>query len=130
MSKSIFVINEISFEYNDEYYHTGESEGGQPVQAYSTKAKAEAAISELTKEWVKEHSESEWSSITDYSNYDESVLDVYKFSAKTGIDVAEIDKAFENYDTKKINEMVKNNIDAAAESLTIKLFKVVEVELA
>lgn len=130
MSKKIYVINEISFEYNDEYYYQGESEGGEPVQAYSTKEKAQAAIPELTKKWILDNSTSDWMSVAEYGGYDGGAIDLHRFAAEASLDFNEVEKTFENYDTKKINQMLRDNIDAAVKSLKLRLFKIKEIELA
>ena len=40
--RTVYIVSQIGWEYNDEYYYRPESEGGKPVIAYSTKEKAQA----------------------------------------------------------------------------------------
>jgi len=40
--KIVYILSKIGWEYNDETYYRPESEGGTPVMAYSTEAKAQA----------------------------------------------------------------------------------------
>jgi hypothetical protein len=44
--RKLWVICEIGFEYNDEIYHRPESGGGRPVEAFTSKEKADAACKE------------------------------------------------------------------------------------
>lgn len=125
----IFVVTEVSFEYNDEYYYTGESDGGTPVKAYSTKEKAKAAIPEYTRNWIKEQSDSKWGSILDYVGEDRDGFLVDVFASDAGLDEDEVTTAFDNYDTAKINEFISNNLDSAVKAFNVTLFKVTEVEL-
>lgn len=125
----IYVVTEISFEYNDEYYYQGESDGGTPVKAFSTKEKAEEALPEYTRNWIKETSESKWSSILDYTGEDRDGFDVEAFARDAGLDESEVQEAFDNYDTEKINKFVLDNLDSAVKALDLTLFKVTEIEL-
>ena len=40
--KTVYIVSKIGWEYNDETYYRPESEGGTPVLAFSTQAKAQA----------------------------------------------------------------------------------------
>lgn len=47
--RKVYVIQETSFEYNDEVYHTGYSRAnaGSPITAYASKAKADRECARL-----------------------------------------------------------------------------------
>lgn len=124
----IFVVTEISFEYNDEYYYQGESEGGKPVEAYSTKLKAQEAVNVRTKEWLKEISESKWGGITDYGYMDE-VINIDQFANESGLNYEETKEAFENHDSDTVNKLILDNLDVAVKALQVDIFKVSEIEL-
>ena len=40
--KTVYIVSQIGWEYNDENYYRPESEGGKPVLAFSTREKAQA----------------------------------------------------------------------------------------
>lgn len=130
MSKKIYVISEISFEYNDEYYYQGESDGGTPVEAFSTKERAKQELPVYTRNWIKEQSESKWGSIQDYIGEDEDGFRTDVFAKHAGIDESEVRDAFDRYDSAKINKLILDNLDAAVKAFTLKLFKITEIELA
>lgn len=45
--KTVYIVSKIGWEYNDEVYYRPESEGGTPVNAYSTQEKAQKACDKL-----------------------------------------------------------------------------------
>jgi len=45
--QTIYIVSKIGWEYNDEVYYRPESEGGTPVNAYSTRAKAQEQCDKL-----------------------------------------------------------------------------------
>lgn len=51
--KTIYILSQIGWEYNDESYYRPESEGGTPVKAYSTRAKAQAECDRLNAPLLK-----------------------------------------------------------------------------
>jgi len=42
-----FVVMRVGWEYNDEYYHRPDSEGGKPVKVFNTQAEAQAYRNQL-----------------------------------------------------------------------------------
>jgi|SRR5688572_1991055 len=69
--KTLFVVTETEFSYNDEVY-SAEGSGGTPLRAFHTKKDAEKFMAEQTAEWIK-------SSDTDYlCGYGYSVSDIFK----------------------------------------------------
>lgn len=46
-TKTIYILSEIGWEYNDENYYRPESGGGTPVKAYSTREKAQDECNKL-----------------------------------------------------------------------------------
>lgn len=54
---NVFIIQEIGWEYTDEYYYRPESRGGVPKIMYTDKAKAEKVCKELNQAKVKETKE-------------------------------------------------------------------------
>jgi hypothetical protein len=57
--KTIYIVSKIGWEYNDEVYFRPESEGGTPVNAYSTKEKAQAEVDRLNAP-LKERTEDDY----------------------------------------------------------------------
>lgn len=124
----IFVVTEISFEYNDEYYYQGENEGGEPVEAYPTEIAAKEAVKAKTREWLKEISNARYGGLTDYGHWGE-VFNIDKFAHESDLEYSCVKEAFENYNEEEVNKMVLNNLDAAQRALYLTIFKVTEVEL-
>lgn len=49
----IYIIQELGYEYNDEFYSRPECEGGTPIKAFRSEEKAMAAAFRMTKERLK-----------------------------------------------------------------------------
>jgi hypothetical protein len=134
MSTKIYVITELSFEYNDEIYYTGEAEGGEPVEAYSSKESADKACNLKTKDWVELLlTDSRYDDISSYAYNLDSLLDVYKFSDLTGVEIKTLEDAWEhswsgNKETI-LTQLLRDHLDATVESLHIRPFRVTEINL-
>lgn len=126
MSK-IYVITEASFEYNDEIYYQGESEGGEPVLAYSTREVAEKALDIKTREWV-DGTRTRYSSLSDYGYEVDEVVDPEKFSELSGVALEEVEQAWRAHDGS-FDEMALDNLDATVQSLNLTPYKITEIEL-
>lgn len=48
-TKKIYIIVEVNWEYNDEYYYRPEGGGGSPIEAYYDEAKAKKRCAVLNK---------------------------------------------------------------------------------
>jgi hypothetical protein len=57
---NIYVVVEIGWEYNDEYYYRPESEGGNPVNAFTIPSLAEEYCSTKDCEWFISQFESKY----------------------------------------------------------------------
>lgn len=132
MSK-IYVITELSFEYNDEIYYTGESEGGEPVEAYSSQESADKACDLKTKDWVTNLLTEDYYGLSSYAYDLDGLLNVGKFSNLTGISEEELEKAWDEVwsgeKEVKLNKLLGDNIDATIQSLNIRPFRVTEINL-
>lgn len=124
----IYVITETSFEYNDEIYSHGESDGGEPVVAYSTKEAADKALTLAVSDWVDSNLRDGDYGLPMYGYSMEDVVDVYKFAKLTGIDTSTLKSQWENYDGSVL-ETLRKNRDAVVQSLRIKPYKVTEIDL-
>lgn len=52
--KTVYLIMEINYEYNDEYYSKSDNDDGQPYKTvYTNEDEARAKLKELTVEWLK-----------------------------------------------------------------------------
>jgi len=52
--KTVYLIMEINYEYNDEYYSKSDNDDGQPYKTvYTNEDEARAKLKELTIEWLK-----------------------------------------------------------------------------
>ncbi len=127
MSK-IYVITEASFEYNDEIYYQGESEGGEPVLAYSTKSAAETALDIKTREWV-DGTRTRYSGLSDYGYSLDEVVDSDKFSELSGVALEEVEQAWDAHDGS-FDTLALDNLDATVQSLNITPYKITEIELS
>lgn len=53
---TLYVIVELGYEYNDEYYYPPECGGGNPIDAYRSRKKAEAECERLNRGIVESDS--------------------------------------------------------------------------
>lgn len=60
LTRKAWVIQEIGWEYNDEYYYRGNSEGGTPLKVYFEHTKALAACAQMNAAKLKEEKASEY----------------------------------------------------------------------
>ena len=52
--KTVYLIMEINYEYNDEYYSKSDNDDGQPYKTvYTNEDEARAKLKELAVEWLK-----------------------------------------------------------------------------
>jgi hypothetical protein len=81
-----YVVVEIGWEYNDEFYYRGESGGGNPVHVYLDKGAAEAKVAELNKIALsKEYANRNW--IEEWNEDDEmKVIQDYFEVVEVGIE--------------------------------------------
>ena len=54
MIEEVYVVQKVAWEYNDEHYYTGESDGGNPVIAYINEDTAKKVADDLTYKYVTE----------------------------------------------------------------------------
>lgn len=60
LTRKAWVIQEIGWEYNDEYYYRGNSEGGTPLKVYFAHDKALVDCAKMNAAKLKEEKASEY----------------------------------------------------------------------
>lgn len=81
-----YTIVRVGWEYNDEYYHRPESDGGTPQIAYKDRTKAEAKCLKLNIEHYRELASKErYRGLTDYFGYDGVPEEELKSIAHLGV---------------------------------------------
>lgn len=115
----IFVVTETEYEYNDEYYYTN-GDGGEPVEAYTTKDKAETACVERCAELVRN------TDLRYYGYSADNVMDVVKVAGVLGATVEQVNDC---YDDETFRSLIKGKEVEVSKHLSITPFKVTEIEL-
>jgi len=130
MSRSIWIINRIGWEYDDSTYYRSESGGGQPYQAYTDLEIAKSFLAQLEAEEFRR----EGANIFDYVSMDElryqygsanNYLELTEAAKKVGLEYDGYDFGF----LKEVSSYSDNEVHEIFNFLNIEFFTLVEVEL-
>lgn len=120
MSK-VFVVQETTFEYNDEWYYPGESEGGQARKAFKTRERAEGEARVLARKKARSIMFGCYLGEDGFSWGFNNLEKVREIVGESAWD--------ESWEYTIPDSMSDKDLDTLLDSWSNDLFKVVEIEL-
>lgn len=124
--KKGYLVLEVVYKYNDEYYHTGDYgvTYEAPENIYLSKEKAEAVLKQKTFEKLREED------LGRYGGYGlESICKKDKIGQFERVMMEEFEINTDDYDLEIPNTATDEQLEKVLEYLDLEFFKLVEVEV-